>query len=108
MNKSITRITKMDDWLFEVKMVRAIKSKNYGDPYSAIAQLTASGEQMHIDSHLSVKDEELSKDDFMTIYKFCQSMGMKSISYDRIKNGFRSSKKVDICENQQPNIRLVK
>jgi hypothetical protein len=35
-------------------------------------------------------------------------MGMKSISYDRIKNGFRSSKKVDICENQQPNIRLVK
>jgi hypothetical protein len=63
---------------------------------------------MHIDSHLSVKDEELSGDDFMAIYKFCQSMGMNCISYDRIKNGFRSSKKVDICENQQPNIRLIK
>lgn len=107
MNKSITRIAKMDDWFFEVKMVRAIKSKNYGDSYSAIAQLTASGEQMHIDSHLSIKDEELSKEDFMTIYKFCQSMGMKSITYDRVKNGFRTSKQVDISENQ-PNIRLVK
>lgn len=108
MNESITRVTKMDDWFFEVKMVRAIKSKNYGDPYKAIAQLTANGEQMHIDSHLSVKGEELSKDDFMTIYKFCQSMGMKSISYDRVKNGFRTSKQVDTSENNQPNIRLVK
>jgi hypothetical protein len=61
MNKSITRIAKMDDWFFEVKMVRAIKSKNYGDPYSAIAQLNASGEQMHIDSHLSVKTKNSAK-----------------------------------------------
>ncbi|MBL4631433.1 MAG: hypothetical protein JKY14_09835 [Paraglaciecola sp.] len=108
MKDLITRVVKMDDWFFEVKMVRAIKSKNYGDSYSAIAQLTANGEQMHIDSHLSIKDEELSKDDFMAIYKFCQSMGMKSISYDRIKNGFRTSKQIDISENNQPNIRLVK
>ena len=27
MKKSITRVIKMDDWFFEVKMVRAIKSK---------------------------------------------------------------------------------
>ena len=45
---------------------------------------------MYIDSHLSVNDEELSKEDFMTIYKFCQSMGMNSIGYDRIKNGFKT------------------
>ena len=108
MNKSITRIAQMDDWVFEVKMVRALKVKKHGDPYSAIANLTANGDQMYIDSHLSIKDEDLSKDDFMTIYKFCESMGMKSISYDRIKNGFRTSKQIDILENLQPNIRLVK
>jgi hypothetical protein len=67
MNKSVTRIAQMGDCFFEVKMVRALKSKNHGDPYTAIAQLTASGEQMHIDSHLTVKGEELSKDDFITI-----------------------------------------
>lgn len=108
MSETITRIAKMDDWCFEVKMVKAIKTKNYGDSYSAVAQLTANGEQMHIDSHLSVNNEELSKDDFMTIYKFCQAMGMKGISYDRVKNGFRTSKHIEISENSQPNIRLVK
>jgi hypothetical protein len=52
----------------------------------------------------------LSKEDFMTIYKFCQSMGMKNIGYDRIKNGFKTFKKVDILENSlaKLNIRLVK
>ncbi|MGS2721047.1 hypothetical protein [Paraglaciecola aestuariivivens] len=110
MNKSITRVAKIDDWFFEVKMVRAIKSKNYGDSYSAVAQLTANGESMHIDSHLSVDDTELTKDDFMTIYKFCQSMGMKSISYDRVKNGLRTSKRVEVSEEPiaRPNMRLVK
>jgi hypothetical protein len=110
MNKSITYIAQMDDWVFEVKMVRALKVKKHGDPYSAIANLTANGDQMYIDSHLSVNNEELSKEDFMTIYKFCQSMGMKNIGYDRIKNGFKTFKKVDILENSlaKLNIRLVK
>jgi hypothetical protein len=37
-------------------------------------------------------------------------MGMKNIGYDRIKNGLKTSKQVDILENHQPkpNIRLVK
>jgi hypothetical protein len=62
---------------------------------------------MYIDSHLSVNDEELSKEDFMTIYKFCQSMVMKNIGYDRIKNGFKT---FNILENSlaKLNIRLVK
>jgi len=110
MTDSITRISQIDDWFFEIKMIRALKSKNYGDPYSAIANLTANGHQMFIDSHLSNTNENLAKDDFMTIYKFCQQLGMKHIGYDRIKNGCRSSKLVDILENQMPtpNIRLVR
>jgi cell division GTPase FtsZ len=110
MEKTITRIAQMDDWVFEVKMVRALKVKKHREPYSAIANMTANGDQMYIDSHLSVNDEGLSKQDFMTIYKFCQSMGMKNIGYDRIKNGFKTNKHVDIFENNQPkpNIRLVK
>ena len=100
----------MGDWVFEVKMVKALKVKKYGEPYSAIANLTANGDQMYIDSHLSVNDEELSKEDFMTIYQFCQSMGMKNIGYDRIKNGFKICKHVEILENcyVKSNIQLIK
>ncbi len=97
MQKHITRTTQIDDWIFEVKMVRALKVKKHGEPYSAVAHLTANGQQMYVDSHLSTSDEDLSKDDFKAIYKFCQSIGMQNISYDRIKNGIRTSKQVDIA-----------
>ncbi|MFT2092886.1 hypothetical protein [Paraglaciecola sp. 2405UD69-4] len=107
MNETITRISQMDDWVFEVKMVRALKVKKHGEPYSAVANLTANGDQMYIDSHLSINDEELTKEDFLTIYKFCQSMGMKNISYDRIKNGLKSSKQVEIAQSTAPQFRLV-
>ncbi|MDU0353307.1 hypothetical protein RS130_04610 [Paraglaciecola aquimarina] len=107
MNKSITKTTQIDGWLFEVKMVKAIKVKNHGEPYSAVASMTANGDQMYIDSHLSSNNEELQKDDFMAIYKFCQSMGMKNISYDRIKNGLKTTKNIDIVENQQPKLRVI-
>ena len=109
MNEAITRIAQMDDWVFEINMVRARKVKKHGDPYSAMTNLTANGDQMCIDSHLSVNDEALSKEDFMTIYKFCQSMGMKNIGHDRIKNGFKTFEQVDILENSltKPNIHLV-
>jgi hypothetical protein len=91
-------------------MVKALKVKKHGETYSAIANLTANGDQMYKDSHLLVNDEELSKEYFMTIYKFCQSMGMKNIIYDRIKNGFKTCKQVEILENchVKLNIRLVK
>jgi len=110
MEKTISRLCQIDDWIFEVKMVRALKVRKHGEPYSAVANLTANGEQVYIDSHLSINNEDLNKEDFMTIYRFCESMGMKHISYDRIKNGIKSTKIVDILENQQPKpcIRLVK
>lgn len=109
MQKFITRTTQMDEWVFEVKMVRALKVTKHGEPYSAVANLTANGEQMYIDTHLSMTGEELAKEDFMTIYKFCQLMGMKNIGYDRIKNGCKTSKTVDIKENlnPRPHMRLV-
>ena len=93
MSERITRMTKMGDWVFEVKMVRALN-----------------GEQMYIDTQLTKDNEELSKSDFLTIYKFCESLDMKYVSYDRMKNGVRSSKVIEIepTKVQRPAIRLVK
>ena len=100
----------MNDWVFEVKMVRALKVRKHGEAYSAVATLTAAGEQMYIDTQLTKDGAELSRKDFMTIYNFCQSLNMKQITYDRIKDGVRSSKVVDITENSSPKpyLRLVK
>ncbi len=101
----------MDDWIFEVKMVRALRVKNYGDPYTAVATLTAMGDQMYIDSQLTREQDDFSRQDFMTFYRFCQSLEMKSFNYDKMKNGVRHPRVVDIVENIQPKtlfVRLVK
>lgn len=110
MTTSISRFTQMDDWIFEVKMVRALKVKNYGDPYSAVATLTAHGDQMYIDSQLSREEGTFTRKDFMTFYHFCQELEMKSFHYDKMKNGVRHPRTVDIVENLQPSrmIQLVK
>ena len=34
------------DWVFVLKIAKALKMKKYGDPYSAIANLAAHGEPM--------------------------------------------------------------
>lgn len=110
MTTSISRFMQMDDWIFEVKMVRALKVNNYGDPYTAIATMTANGDQMYIDSQLAREEDNFSRKDSMTFYRFCQELDMKSFHYDKMKNGVRHPRIVDIVENLHPSpvVRLVK
>ena len=100
----------MDDWIFEVKMVRALRVKKHGDPYTAVATLTANGESMYIDTQMTREKDNFSRKDFMTFYNFCQQLEMKTVSYDKIRSGIRYSRTVDIIENMKPKtvIRLVK
>lgn len=110
MKSSISRFTQMDDWIFEVKMIRALRVNNYGDPYTGVATLTANGEQLYIDSQLTREDDDFSRKDFMTFYRFAQALEMKSVQYDKIKNGMRMARVIDIVENSDlsPNIKLLK
>jgi hypothetical protein len=110
MNSSISRFTYIDDWIFEVKMVRALRVKKYGDPYTAVATLTANGEHMYVDTQMTRDKDDFSRKDFMTFYNFCQSLEMKSFNYDKMKNGVRHPRSVEIVENlkAKPIIRLVK
>jgi len=41
MQSGISRFTQIGDWIFEVKMVRALRVENYGEPYDAVATLTS-------------------------------------------------------------------
>lgn len=108
MNNTATRFTQIGDWIFEVKMVRALKVNRYGDPYTAVANMTANGDHMYIDTQMTRVGEDFTRKDFMAFYKFCQTLEMKTVSYDKIKRGERYSRTVDIVENQQPIVRLVK
>ena len=110
MKPSISRFTQMDDWIFEVKMVRALRVKKYGEPYTALATLTANGESMYIDSQLTRENEDFSRKDFMTFVRFCESLEMKNIVYDKVKDGVRHPRIIEINRDAKPVpiVQLVK
>ncbi|PCI60086.1 MAG: hypothetical protein COB35_10125 [Gammaproteobacteria bacterium] len=87
MNDKSPRYIKIDDWYFEIKMVRALKVDKYGEPYSAIANCNINGDAMYIDGLLTKKEEDFTKQDFMTFYKFSQRLGVSEFSYQRYQDG---------------------
>jgi len=61
---SMTKHVKIDDWIFEVKTVRALRVDKHGNPYSAIANLTLNGDNVYIDGLLTRENEKFSRKDF--------------------------------------------
>ena len=102
MQSGISRFTQIGDWIFEVKMVRALRVENYGEPYDAVATLTANGESMYIDTQLTRQHNELSREDCMAFYEFAKQLEMKQLQYDKLRNVERHSRNVEIVENQRP------
>lgn len=96
----ITRCMQLGDWIFEVKMVRALKATEYGQPYQAVSTLSIMGDSLYIDSQLARDTQELSREDCRVFYEFARKLDMKRIQYDKIRNGERVSRMVSITENQ--------
>jgi hypothetical protein len=79
------RYIQIDDWIFEVKTVRALRVKNYGEPYTAIANININGDNVYIDGLLT-RDQQFSKQDYQTFVNFCQQLAIKNVAFDRFKN----------------------
>jgi len=94
--KLMPRFVQVDDWIFEVKTVRALRVDKYGKPYTAIANLTINGDIAYIDGLLSSETEKFSRKDSEAFYKFCQQMKVKEANFDRFKNDELVSECVDI------------
>ncbi|NQZ79395.1 MAG: hypothetical protein HRT52_00090 [Colwellia sp.] len=114
-----SRYIKIDDWIFEIKTVRALKVDKYGEPYSAIANCNINGDTMYVDGLLTKEETEFTKEDVAAFQKFCEKMGIESCSYHRYQNGQSINKEFKVAEldkvtkkKESPNveapIRLVK
>lgn len=113
MDKTASRYIKVGDWMFEVKMVRAIRVEEYGQPYDAVAHMTFNGDEVYVDSQLSSADENLGRKDLDAFLNFAQMMDVRNFRYDRFQNGKRRGRNIKMLESVenaelQPNIRLVK
>ena len=94
--KLMPRFVQVDDWIFEVKTVRALRVDQYGKPYTATANLTVNGDNAYLDGLLTRENEKFSRQDFQAFYKFCQQMEVKQANFDRFKNDELVSECVDI------------
>ncbi len=101
MSESISRYVKIGEWCFEVKMVRALKVDEYGEPYSAIANCNINGNSMYVDGLMTKNEQEFTKEDFMTFYKFTEALGLDNFSYHRFHNGTSSNKEVTIDKSSE-------
>lgn len=90
----MSKHVRIGEWIFEVKMVRALKVSEYGKPYSAIANCNINGDAMYIDGLLTKNAQIFTKSDFNSFNDFCYKMGLKQFSYHRYQNGQSITKDV--------------
>lgn len=111
MTQDMSRYVQIDDWIFEVKMVRALRVDSYGKPYSAISNININGDSGYIDGLLTSEGDDFTKEDYDTFVKFCQKIGLKEMKYDRYKNKRKREVTCDLTkladEAPAPALKLV-
>jgi hypothetical protein len=95
-----SRFIEIDNWIFEVKSIRAIKVNSYGKPYSAIANFSFNGNKAYIDGLLTREEETFTKDDYQVFNRLCQKLEVKQVQFDRFKN---NQFKLDTLDVQPTN-----
>ncbi|NMP30202.1 hypothetical protein HII17_01395 [Thalassotalea sp. M1531] len=81
MNDAISRCVRIDDWIFEVKMVRALKVDSYGKPYKAIAQMNINGDFAFLDGTLHADDSQFSEQDINTFKAMCATLDVTELRF---------------------------
>ncbi|WP_114327583.1 hypothetical protein [Candidatus Colwellia aromaticivorans] len=111
MTDTTSRFIQLDNWIFEVKSVRAIKVNSYGKPYDAIANVSFNGNSAYIDGLMTREDESFNKEDYQVFMRLCQKMGMKQMQFDRFKNNQFKLETVNlqpIEKEETPKLSLVR
>lgn len=101
----MSKHVQIGEWIFEVKMVRALKVSEYGKPYSAIANCNINGDTMYIDGLMTKNQQVFTKSDFKSFHEFCDKMGLKQCSYHRYQNGKSTTKDVLIIPETGPTLK---
>jgi len=79
---TMPRYIQLDEWIFEVKNIRALRVNQYGQPYDAIASVCINGDNANIDGLMTLNDDDFTQDDYATFMKFFQRLGMSEVHFD--------------------------
>jgi len=90
MNNTVNRQIQIGNWIFEVKMVRALRVQNYGEAYSAIATINLNGSTANIDGMMQKDQQQIPNQDIESLKEYCQQMSVKEINIDS-QNSFSTT-----------------
>jgi len=99
----MSKHVQIGDWVFEVKMLRALKIEEDGKPYSAIANCNINGDSMYIDGLLTQEGKNFTRDDFQNFNDLCYQIGLKQCSYHRYHNGESTTKNLNVIPPKNTN-----
>lgn len=109
-----SRFIKLENWIFEIKSVRAIRVEDYGQPYDAIANIQFNGETAFLDGLITRESDDFSREDYEVFCRMCRTLGMKQIQFDRFKNNKPQLNTIDLtteAKNEskaKPQLKLVR
>ena len=81
----MNHITASENWLFEIKVVRAIRTNEYGKPYAGIASITIVDGEVHVEGLMLINK---NKSDIKEIEQHIKyQLGFNEYYFSRYKNG---------------------
>lgn len=86
MQNNITRYIELNNWIFEIKSIRAIKVDTYGKPYSAAANLCINNDHAFIDGVMTRDQTNLDDDDYATFMSLCQKLGISEVKFNNFND----------------------
>ena len=110
MTDTTSRFIQLENWIFEVKSIRAIRVDSYGEPYSAIANFSFNGNNAYIDGLMTREDKDFSKEDYKIFCNLCQKLGIKQVQFDRFKGNKFKLETIDLApiKKETPQLKLVR
>ena len=78
-------ITSSENWLFEIKEVRAMKASSYGQPYTATVDFKIVLGELYIESMLSIT--EFTRNDWTELENKIIELGFNEYWFCRYKKG---------------------
>lgn len=102
--QTMPKYVHLNNWIFEVKTVRALRVDNYGDPYTAIANINLNGDTAYLDGLMTKEEDAFTRRDFLTFKKFCAQLDVTTAHFDRFKNNELKSESVIITPDQPKSL----
>ena len=98
MQPDITRYIELNNWIFEIKSIRAIRVDTYGEPYSATANLCINSDSAYLDGVMTRDQTDLKEEDYLTFMALCEKLGITKMKFDNFSEQNVFEEKIKVAQ----------